>query len=157
MPMWQSRDLLGEMDLTWGFGPEWFSLCCLIDPWFNPFFMCFSSFSVPHALFHCIPGAGGRSCQPPARPGRTDSHWRADNWTAVIPWWIPARREARHPRSALESCQPAGPWETPQVTYPWKHTGCCVTYGLIDWLTWSNMDFDTYNTCLDCIAFGFTV
>lgn len=127
------RDLLGEMDLSRGFGPEWIGLCCLIDPRFHLFFVCFSSFSVPHALFHsflCILGAGGRSCQPPARPGRADPHWGADNWAAVIPWRIPAWREARHPRSALESCQPSGPWETAQVVYPLKHTGCYVTYGL---------------------------
>lgn len=77
-----------------------------------------------------ISGAGGRSCQPPARPGRTNPHWGANNWAALIPWRVPARREARHSRSALESCQPSGPWETAQVVYLLKHTGCYVTYGL---------------------------
>lgn len=114
------RDLLGKMDLSWGFGLEWIGLCCVIDPRFHLFF----SFSVHHALFHhflLILGAGGRPCQPPARPGCPDPHWGADNWAAVIPWRPPAWRKARYTGSSLESCEPSGPGQTAQVVYPWKH------------------------------------
>lgn len=100
------RDLLGEVDLSRGFGPEWYGLCCLIDPRLH----------LSHSFIHVV-GAGGRSYQPPARNGCTDPHWGEDNWAVVISWRIPAWREARQPRSALESCQPPGPWETAQVTF----------------------------------------
>lgn len=77
-----------------------------------------------------VTGAGGRSHQPPAHNGHTDPHWGADNWAAVITWWIPSWREVRHPCSALESCQPWSPGEIPQVSYSWKHIGFCINYGM---------------------------
>lgn len=99
----------------------------LIPPFIYFFLLLCPLLSLSHSFIHIL-GAGGRSFQPPARPGHADPHWGADNWAAVIPWQIPAWRKARHPGSTLESHQPSSPWETAQVMYPRKRTGCYVAY-----------------------------
>lgn len=95
----------------------------------STFFVCFSFLSPCYSCI-CVEGAGGRSYQPPASNGCTDPHRGADNWAAVISWWIPAWREARQPCATLESCQPPGRWETAQVTYSQKPTQCYIRYVL---------------------------
>lgn len=117
-----------EMELSRGIWP-WVIWLMLFDWSPIPPFLCFSPLSFPRALCHSfilILGARGRSCQPPACPGLTEPHWRADNRAAVFPWRISAWGEARRPWSSLESCPPPGLGETAQVVHSGKHKGCYI-------------------------------